>query len=48
MQLSNYTKLTASDGSSVTYKDVIEDMITDKQSHSSSVRDDPHNSLDGV
>ena len=47
MQFNNYTKVTASNGTSITYKDVIEAMINDQHYHSDIVRDDPHNFLEG-
>ena len=47
MQFNNYTKVIASNGTSVTYKDVIEAMINDQHYHSDIIRDDPHNCLEG-
>ena len=47
MQFSNYTKVTASNGTSITYKDVIDAMINDQHYHSNIIRDDPHDCLEG-
>ena len=47
MQFNNYTKVTAPNGTSITFKDVIEAMINDQHYHSDIFRDDPHNFLEG-
>ena len=46
-KLRNYTKVTASNNKCVTYKDVIDLMISDPHYHNEMIMQDPHRFLEG-